>query len=62
MSDQDYDKLPMNVRKYKKLLRQNNPELFVNTGVKHQVITDPEYQKNLVDDLNIGDRLELVKD
>ena len=28
MSDEDYDKLPMNVRKFKKMLKKNNPELF----------------------------------
>ena len=27
MSDEDYNKLPMNVRKFKKMLFQNNPEL-----------------------------------
>lgn len=28
MSDEDYDKLPMNVRKFKKMLFEKNPELL----------------------------------
>jgi tubulin-folding cofactor B len=28
MSDEDYDKLSMNVKKFKKQLKKNNPELF----------------------------------
>ena len=28
MSDEDYNKLPMNVKKFKKQLKKNNPELF----------------------------------
>ena len=43
MSDQDYDKLPMNVRKFKKMLRKNNPELFKKNEIKHKIVTDPDF-------------------
>ena len=43
MSDKDYEKLPMNVRKFKKMLKKNNPELFQKNEIKHQIVTDPEY-------------------
>lgn len=64
MSDEDYDKLPMNARKFKKMLKKNNPELFVpkgNINVKG-IITDPNYLKDLADNITLGDRCETIKD
>lgn len=64
MSDQDYDKLPMNVRKFKKMLKKNNPELFVPKSLVGQngIIIDPEHQKDLSEEISIGDRCEVKKD
>ena len=61
MSDTDYDKLPMNVRKFKKHLSKNNPELFNKKQVTHTIVTDPEHQKDLAAGINKGDRCELVE-
>ena len=55
MSDEDYDKLPMNVRKFKKMLFQNNPELY-KKNKDQKVVTDPEAFKNEVEQIKIGDR------
>ena len=64
MSDEDYDKLPMNVRKFKKMLKKNNPELFVPKSMvgKNGIIIDPEHQKELSQNLACGDRCEIKKD
>ena len=56
MSDEDYDKLPVSMRKFLKNLKQNNPELFT----KKQIISDPDYQKDTADGYNIGDRFEII--
>ena len=42
ISDEDYDKLPMNVRKFKKLLKQNNPELF-KKKIDDKIVLDKDY-------------------
>jgi hypothetical protein len=64
MSDEDYDKLPMNVRKFKKMLKKNNPELFVPKSMvgKNGIIIDPEHQKELTENMSPGDRCEIKKD
>ncbi len=60
MSDQDYDKLPMNVRKFKQMLKKNNPELFKKKEFSYKIVTDPNYQKELVDGINLADRCEIL--
>jgi len=60
MSDQDYQKLPMNVKKFKKMLKINNPELFKKSEVKHKIVTDPDFQKELIENLEVGNRLEVT--
>lgn len=64
MSDEDYDKLPMNVRKFKKMLKKNNPELFVPKSLvgPNGIIVDPEHQKELSEKIQKGDRCEIKKD
>ena len=64
MTDEDYDKLPMNVRKYKKMIKKNNPELFVPKGLvgKNGIIIDPNHQKEDSEKIKIGDRCELNKE
>ena len=59
MSDEDYNKLPMNVRKFKKQLKLNNPELFTK---KQKIVINPDYQKDLADTIKIGDRCQLVEE
>lgn len=57
MSDEDYDKLPMNVRKFKKMLFENNPELINKSKSKgYNIISDPEAFKDLADKMKAGDR------
>ena len=64
MSNEDYDKLPMNVRKFKKLLKKNNPELFIPKGMvgTKGIIIDPNHQKDLADAITVGERCEIKKD
>ena len=64
MSDQDYDNLPMNVKKFKSKIKQNNPELFVPKGMvgKNGIIIDPEHQKDISEKITVGDRCEIIKD
>lgn len=59
MSDADYDKLPMNVRKFKQHMAKNNPELFNKKALSHTVVTDPEHEKDLAAAVHKGDRCEL---
>lgn len=58
MSDEDYDKLPMNVRKFKKMLFQNNPELMKKSK-ESKVITDPNAFKEEADKITVGNRCQL---
>lgn len=62
MSDEDYNKLPVNVRKFKKKLRENNPELFKKNELKNMIIINPDYQKELADNIKIEDRCELIEE
>ena len=64
ISDEDYDKLPMNARKFKKMLKKNNPELFVPKGdvnVKG-IVTDAEHLKEMAEKIKVGDRCETNKE
>ena len=56
MSDEDYDQLPVSMRKFLQNLKENNPELFT----KKTIITDPDYQKDIAEGYNVGDRCELI--
>lgn len=56
MSDENYDKLPVSMRKFLKNLKENNPELFTHTNI----ITDPDYQKDTADTYTLGDRCEII--
>lgn len=58
MSDEDYDKLPVSMRKFLNNLKENNPELFT----KKTIITDPDYQKATADTYKIGDRCEIISE
>ena len=58
MSDEDYDKLPNTMRKFLTNLRDNNPELFT----KKNLVTDPEYQKDIADTYSVGDRCLILAD
>ena len=49
MSDEDYNKLPMNVKKFKKELKKNNPEFFQKKEDIGKVVTDREHEKDLAD-------------
>lgn len=49
----------MNVRKYKDKLRDANPELFAKKVIKHNLILDPEYQKDLALSIPVGSRCEV---
>ena len=62
MSDEDYDKLPVNVRKFKERLRKNNPELFKKNELKNQVVFDKDFQKDLAELIGKGDRCELIEE
>lgn len=64
MSDEDYDNLPMNVRKFKKMLKKNNPELFVPKSKvgPNGIIIDPNHQKDLADKIEVGQRCEVTKE
>nr|ADD37890.1 Tubulin-specific chaperone B [Lepeophtheirus salmonis] len=64
ISDEDYNKLPMNAKKFKNKLKKNNPDLFVPKGdvnVKG-IIIDPDYLQKEANEMNIGDRCEIKKD
>ena len=52
--------LVVNVRKFKKQLAKNNPELFKKKSIGVSVVTDPEFQKDLADAVKKGDRCQLV--
>lgn len=56
MSDEDYDQLPVSMRKFLQNLKENNPELFTTKTI----ITDPDYQKDIAESYNVGDRCELI--
>jgi tubulin-folding cofactor B len=62
MSDQDYDKLPMNVKKFKAKLKENNPELFQKNEINHKIVIDPDFQKDLAENIKKGDRCELIEE
>lgn len=49
----------MNVRKFKQKLKENNPEYFQKKEIKHNLILDPNYDKELADAIKVGDRCEL---
>lgn len=59
MSDEDYDKLSMNVKKFKKMLKKNNPELFSKKEANKNIITNPDFEKELADKIKKEDRCEL---
>ena len=50
----------MNVKKFKKQLAKNNPELFKKKSLDVKVVTDPEFQKDLADAIKQGDRCQLI--
>jgi len=58
MSDEDYDQLPVSMRKFLNNLRENNPELFT----KKNIITDPDHQKDIADSYKLGDRCEMISE
>ena len=58
MSDEDYENLPTSMRKYLRNLKENNPELFV----KHEVITDPDFEKDIAEDIKVGERCIMTSD
>lgn len=58
MSDEDYEQLPSSMRKFLRNLRDNNPELFTN----HEIITDPDFEKEIADEINVGDRCVMTQD
>ncbi len=55
MSDQDYDKLDNTVRKYKKMLQKNNPELFKKKE-ENQINTQEMLDESL-EGIHINDRV-----
>lgn len=57
MSDQDYEKLPNSMRKFLTNLRDNNPELFT----KKNIISDPDFQKEIADTYKVGDRCVVLE-
>ncbi len=59
MSDEDYDKLSVNVRKFKKQLKKNNPELFLKKEIKNLLVIDPDHQKDLAENIKKEMRCEL---
>ena len=52
----------MNVRKYKENLKLQNPEFFKKKIVKHNLILDPEYQKDLASSITVGNRCQTVEE
>lgn len=58
MSDEDYEQLPSSMRKFLRNLRENNPELFA----KSEVVTDPDHEKEIADEIKVGDRCMMVND
>lgn len=56
MSDEDYDKLPNSMRKYLTNLRNNNPELFQSQAI----VTDPDHEKDIADEIKVGDRCMVI--
>jgi tubulin-folding cofactor B len=56
MSDEDYDQLPVSMRKFLTNLKENNPELFTTKTI----ITDPDYQRDIAEGYNLGDRCEVI--
>ena len=55
MSEEDYDKLPDNFRKFKKEFLKNHPEL-----VKAPVTMDPDYMKAEAESIAIGSRCQMT--
>jgi tubulin-folding cofactor B len=49
----------VNVRKFKQRLKENNPEYFQKKEVKHNLILDPNYEKDLTEAIKVGDRCEV---
>lgn len=64
MNDEDYDNLPMNVRKFKKMLKKNNPELFIPKSKlgPNGIIIDPNHQKDLAEGYEVGQRCQVIKE
>jgi len=58
MSDEDYEQLPTSMRKFLRNLRENNPELFA----KSNIVTDPDFEKDIADNIKVGDRCMMVND
>ena len=58
MSDDDYEQLPSSMRKYLRNLRDNNPELFTKT----EIITDPDFEKDIADGIKVGERCIMLND
>ena len=52
----------MNVRKFKNKLRENNPEFFQKKEIKHNLVLDPEHEKELADSIKVGDRCEVIEE
>ena len=59
MSNEDYDKLPDNAKKFKQNLMKTNPELFNVKKTGHGIILDPDHQKELSEAIKVGDRCRL---
>lgn len=59
ISEEDYNNLPENFRKWKKQLLENNPHLVPKT-VNNPAHFDNEYLKEIAETISIGDRCKLV--
>ena len=58
MSDEDYESLPSSMRKFLRNLRDNNPELFS----KQEIVTDPDFEKEIADEIKVGERCIMLSD
>ncbi|EAR84463.1 tubulin folding cofactor B (macronuclear) [Tetrahymena thermophila SB210] len=58
MSEEDYDKLQDNFRKFKKQLLENNPELAAKQN-NPVIITEEDYLKEEAEQMKKGDRCQL---
>ena len=47
------------MRKFKDVLRVNNPELFQKSTIKHNLVLDPDYEKDLATSITSGVRCEI---
>lgn len=59
ISEEDYDKIQGNFRKWKKDFLENNPEL--NKQTPTVIIVEDDYLKNIADGIKKGDRCEVIE-